>query len=70
MILWAGGLYGLNSICRTMLSQAAGAVLGTVDTGAKTVELKAPAAGTLVGTGPEDGKPVEYGQPLFFIAPR
>ena len=28
MILWAGGLYGLNSICRTMLSQAAGAVLG------------------------------------------
>lgn len=28
MILWAGGLYGLNAICRTMLSQAAGAVLG------------------------------------------
>lgn len=28
MILWAGGLYGLNSICRASLSQAAGAVLG------------------------------------------
>lgn len=28
MILWAGGLYGLNTICRTMLSQAAGAILG------------------------------------------
>jgi uncharacterized protein (UPF0261 family) len=28
MILWAGGLYGLNSICRATLSQAAGAVLG------------------------------------------
>lgn len=28
MMLWAGGLYGLNSICRTMLSQAAAAVLG------------------------------------------
>jgi len=28
MILWAGGLYGLNSICRSILSQAAGAVLG------------------------------------------
>jgi uncharacterized protein (UPF0261 family) len=28
MILWAGGLYGLNSICRAALSQAAGAVLG------------------------------------------
>ena len=28
MILWAGGLYGLNSICRASLAQAAGAVLG------------------------------------------
>ena len=28
MILWAGGLYGLNSICQSILSQAAGAVLG------------------------------------------
>ncbi|QYK42702.1 MAG: Tm-1-like ATP-binding domain-containing protein [Paracoccaceae bacterium] len=27
-ILWAGGLYGLNPICRSSLSQAAGAVLG------------------------------------------
>jgi uncharacterized protein (UPF0261 family) len=28
MILWAGGLYGLNPVCRSSLSQAAGAVLG------------------------------------------
>ncbi|WP_293577313.1 Tm-1-like ATP-binding domain-containing protein [Phaeobacter sp.] len=28
MILWAGGLYGLNGICKASLSQAAGAVLG------------------------------------------
>ncbi|MEP3298343.1 MAG: Tm-1-like ATP-binding domain-containing protein [Pseudoruegeria sp.] len=28
MILWAGGLYGLNSVCKASLSQAAGAVLG------------------------------------------
>lgn len=28
MILWAGGLYGLNSICKAVLSQAAGAVVG------------------------------------------
>jgi len=28
MILWAGGLYGLNSVCKSALSQAAGAVLG------------------------------------------
>ena len=28
MILWAGGLYGLNAICKSSLSQAAGAVVG------------------------------------------
>ena len=28
MILWAGGLYGLNSVCKSSLAQAAGAVLG------------------------------------------
>ena len=28
MILWSGGLFGLNSICKAALSQAAGAVLG------------------------------------------
>ena len=28
MILWAGGLYGLNAVCKSALSQAAGAVLG------------------------------------------
>jgi len=30
-ILWAGGLFGLNSICRSILSQAAGAILGACD---------------------------------------
>lgn len=35
MILWAGGLYGLNSVCKSSLSQAAGAVLGA----ANAVEL-------------------------------
>ena len=29
-ILWAGGLYGLNPLCKSSLSQAAGAVLGAV----------------------------------------
>jgi uncharacterized protein (UPF0261 family) len=28
MVLWSGGLYGLNSLCRSSLAQAAGAVLG------------------------------------------
>ena len=37
MILWAGGLYGLNSICKASLSQAAGAVLGA----ARAVEAPA-----------------------------
>lgn len=32
MMLWAGGLYGLNSICRSILSQAAGAILGACRT--------------------------------------
>jgi uncharacterized protein (UPF0261 family) len=32
MILWAGGLYGLNSVCQSILSQAAGAVVGACRT--------------------------------------
>ena len=28
MLLWSGGLYGLNSLCRSSLAQAAGAILG------------------------------------------
>jgi len=37
MILWAGGLYGLNSICKSSLSQAAGAVLGAANAVEKPV---------------------------------
>ncbi len=37
MILWVGGLYGLNSVCKAALSQAAGAVLGA----ARAVEMPA-----------------------------
>ncbi len=44
MILWAGGLYGLNSICRTSLSQAAGAVVGA----ARSVE-RPSGGGPVVG---------------------
>jgi uncharacterized protein (UPF0261 family) len=35
MILWAGGLYGLNPICRSVLSQACGAVVGAAKAGVK-----------------------------------
>ncbi|MDA7967102.1 Tm-1-like ATP-binding domain-containing protein [Ruegeria sp.] len=43
MILWAGGLYGLNSVCKASLSQAAGAVLGA----ARAVER--PSDAPLIG---------------------
>lgn len=39
MILWAGGLYGLNPVCKSSLSQAAGAVLGAA------MAVEPPAAG-------------------------
>lgn len=32
MTLWSGGLYGLNSVCQSILSQAAGAVVGACRT--------------------------------------
>lgn len=35
MILWSGGLYGINSICESILKQAAGAVCGAVQALAK-----------------------------------
>ena len=38
MILWTGGLYGLNSVCKASLSQAAGAVLGA----ARAVQMPDP----------------------------
>jgi len=41
MILWSGGLYGLNSICKSILSQAAGAALGAAKT-VRKVESNKP----------------------------
>ena len=35
MILWAGGLYGLNPICKSVLSQACGAVVGAARVGTR-----------------------------------
>jgi uncharacterized protein (UPF0261 family) len=31
MLLWAGGLYGLNSLCKSALAQAAGATVGAMN---------------------------------------
>lgn len=50
MILWAGGLYGLNSVCKASLSQAAGAVLGATRA-AQIPNLNKPLIGmTSLGT--------------------
>ncbi len=42
MMLWAGGLYGLNAICKSVLSMAAGAIVGACqarDTQAKSLPI-------------------------------
>ncbi|MBI2361852.1 MAG: hypothetical protein HYV15_00495 [Elusimicrobia bacterium] len=49
---------------------SAGTLLGLIDTGLAKVEVKSPSAGKLLAGAAEDGKPVEFGQPLFFIQPR
>ncbi|RWC89797.1 UPF0261 family protein [bacterium M00.F.Ca.ET.141.01.1.1] len=48
MILWAGGLYGLNTICKLVLSQACGAVVGATKMMLET-RASAPAKGPTVG---------------------
>ena len=50
-------------------SVASGESLGLVETGSKTVEIKAAGAGRVIKALAQDGDPVEYGQPLFLIAP-
>lgn len=59
MILWAGGLYGLNSVCKASLSQAAGAVLGA----ARAVEV--PNSGRpMVGMTSLGSSCLQYMKPL------
>lgn len=48
---------------------AAGELLGLVETGDKPIEVRAPSAGRIVQAPSEEGRPVQYGQPLFLIAP-
>ncbi|ACC98732.1 Biotin carboxyl carrier protein [Elusimicrobium minutum Pei191] len=48
---------------------AEGDFLGIVETSAKKIEVKAPVEGKLRIISIEDSKPVEFGQPLFFIEP-
>jgi len=51
-------------------SVAQGDCLGILDTGDKPIEVRADRGGRLVKVLVQDGSPVEYGQPLFFLAPR
>ncbi|MEX0305650.1 MAG: Tm-1-like ATP-binding domain-containing protein [Leisingera sp.] len=50
MILWAGGLYGLNAICKSSLSQAAGAVLGAAQAAEPAVSGRPVIGITSLGT--------------------
>lgn len=50
MILWAGGLYGLNDICRSVLSQACGAVVGAARHGLRPGTAKPLIGMTSLGT--------------------
>ncbi len=49
MMLWAGGLYGLNDICRASLAQAAGAVLGAARSGFATASARPVVGMTSLG---------------------
>lgn len=50
MILWAGGLYGLNAVCKSSLSQAAGAVLGAANAVEKPLAKKPVVGMTSLGS--------------------
>lgn len=49
---------------------AQGARLGLVEVGTRSEPVTAPCAGRIVSVAVEEGKAVEYGQPLFFLQPR
>jgi len=50
-------------------SVASGEFLGLIETGSNATEITAGCAGRVVKVLAQDGDPVEYGQPLFLVAP-
>lgn len=60
---------GRNLILKEGQTVQEGDALGVVETASKKHPVTAPVAGTLRVISAEEGKPVEYGQPLFFIEP-
>lgn len=51
MRLWAGGLYGLNRLCRTALAQAAGAAVGACLAGEERADPRPVIGMTSLGSG-------------------
>jgi uncharacterized protein (UPF0261 family) len=49
MVLWAGGLYGLNDLCRSTLAQAAGALVGACRAAASPAARRPRVAITSLG---------------------
>lgn len=47
-----------------------GQALGLIESASQKHEITSPVAGALRIISAEEGKPAEYGQPLFFIEPR
>lgn len=68
--VFRAGAKGRSAAAQPGEDVSVGALLGSIDTGTAVVDVKAPAAGRLVAGAAEDGKAVEYGQPLFFVQPR
>ena len=60
---------GKNVILKEGAQVKEGETLGVVETVSKQHNITAPVAGILRVIAAEDGKPVEYNQPLFFIEP-
>lgn len=60
---------GKNLVLKEGISVKEGDALGWIETASKHHAVTAPVAGTLRIISAEEGKPVEYGQPLFFIEP-
>ncbi len=60
---------GKNLILKEGQTVEEGDALGVVETASKKHPVTALVAGTLRVISAEEGKPVEYGQPLFFIEP-
>ena len=60
---------GKSLLLKEGQSVSNGAPLGFVQTASKKHPVTAPVAGTLRVIAAQEGKPVEFGQPLFFIEP-